>query len=315
MFITASTVDDLLHEVFEKLIQKGKVINPTRGEALELIGVLLELKNPRARVSRTETRGRMFSSLGELLWYLSKTNDLAFICYYLKDYETDSEDGQTIYGGYGPRLFRKNGKIDQVKNILKLLKERPNSRRAVIQLFDAEDIVKDRKEIPCTCTMQFLIRRGKLDMFTCMRSNDAFLGLSHDIFAFTMLQEIMARSLNVKLGRYKHAVGSLHLYKDREKAAKQYLDEGWQSKVPMPSMPKGDPWPSIKVLLDAESDIRNDRETKISTLNLSPYWADLLRLLQIYARYSAGRAKDKASIERLKQEMSSDVYMTYIERR
>ena len=59
-----------------------------------------------------------------------------------------------------------------------------------------------------------------------MRSNDAFKGLPHDVFCFTMLQEIFARTLGVHVGVYKHAVGSLHLYdKDRQKA-NQYLKEG-----------------------------------------------------------------------------------------
>jgi len=40
--------------------------------------------------------------------------------------------------------------------------------------------------------MQFMVRRRRLHLLTNMRSNDAFIGLPHDIFAFTMLQEIMA---------------------------------------------------------------------------------------------------------------------------
>ena len=43
-----------------------------------------------------------------------------------------------------------------------------------------------------------MIRSGQMDMITYMRSNDVFLGLPHDIFAFTMIQEIMARTLSVE---------------------------------------------------------------------------------------------------------------------
>ena len=60
-----------------------------------------------------------------------------------------------------------------------------------------------------------------------MRLNDALVGLPHDVFCFTMLQEIVARSLSVELGGYKHAVGSLHLYKTHVDAAHQFLEEGW----------------------------------------------------------------------------------------
>src|SRR5450759_4353018 len=118
--------------------------------------------------------------------------------------------------------------IRQIDNVINLLKKKSESRQAVIQLFDASDIVEVHKDIPCTCTLQFLIRQRRLNMITNMRSNDAFLGLPHDIFAFTMLQEIIARTLGVEMGTYKHAVGSLHLYDKNRNSAQQFLDEGWQ---------------------------------------------------------------------------------------
>src|ERR1043165_8344585 len=104
--------------------------------------------------------------------------------------------------------------IDQIAQVRKLLSdpERSPSRKAVIQLFNAEDISEDHEDVPCTCTLQFLLRKAGLDLFVSMRSNDAYRGLPHDVFAFTMLQEILARDLGKPVGRYKHAAGSLHLY-------------------------------------------------------------------------------------------------------
>ena len=93
--------------------------------------------------------------------------------------------------------------------MLSLLRDKSTSRRAVIQVFDAVDLTKPHKDIPCTCTLQLLLRDRRLHMLASMRSNDVFKGLPHDVFAFTMLQEIMARSLGVEIGTYKHAVGSL----------------------------------------------------------------------------------------------------------
>src|SRR5580704_9691399 len=237
MYLSDTTIDDLLHRVLKKLLECKKAIHPSRGPAKELTGVLLQLTNPRSRLSRTEKKGKVFSCLGELLWYLAKTNDLKFIKYYVSRYEKETDDGLTIHGGYGPRLFallRGDCKINQIESVLALLKKNPDSRRAVIQLFDAWDIADDtvpglrHKEIPCTCSLQFTVRKKRLYMFTTMRSNDAFVGLPHDVFTFTMLQEIMARSLGLELGRYKHFVGSLHLYEDNARDARQYLKEGYQ---------------------------------------------------------------------------------------
>lgn len=37
-----------------------------------------------------------------------------------------------------------------------------------------------------------------------MRSNDAYLGFPHDVFFFTMIQELVARSLGIRVGDYHH---------------------------------------------------------------------------------------------------------------
>lgn len=312
MFISAPTLDDLLRRVYEKLLRSKNRISPTKGPATELPGVLLRIANPRTRLSRTEKKGTLFSCLGELSWYLAGSRDVRFIGYYLPHYKEFSDDGKTVYGAYGPRMFGKVGPR-QVDNVINLLKKKSDSRQAVIQLFDASDIVDEHKDIPCTCTLQFLIRQNRLHMITNMRSNDAFLGLPHDVFAFTMLQEIVARSLDVELGTYKHAVGSLHLYDEHRPSAQQFLDEGWQSKVPMPPMPMGDPWEAISVLLSAESIIRKGHEIDFDTLGIDPYWVDLVRILQIF-QYTNNQDKI-GKVTQLKRKMHSNVYTPYINKR
>lgn len=312
MYISAPTLDDLLRRIYEKLLKSKNHIVPTKGPATELIGVLLNISDPRARLSRTEKKGTVFSCLGELLWYLAGTNSASFISYYLPDYIKHSDDGKTIYGGYGPRMCSKDGN-HQVKNVIKILEKKSESRQAVIQLFDAADIIEEHKDIPCTCTMQFMIRKGRLHMFTNMRSNDAFIGLPHDIFAFTMLQEIIARSLGVELGSYKHAVGSLHMYDENRTSAQQYLDEGWQSKISMPPMPFGNPWPALSKLLRAESVIRSGKEIDIEALKLAPYWADLVRILQIFQFTNNRETISRAT--QIKKKMSSSIYNPYINKR
>jgi thymidylate synthase len=312
MYISAQTLDDLLMRVITALLKSKSHTEPSRGPATELTGVLLKISNPRARLSRTEGRGLLFSCIGELLWYLARSNSLRFISYYAPRYSLDSDDGRTLYGAYGPRLYNMRG-VDQVSNVVNLLKSKPNSRRAVIQLFDAGDIAKHHKEIPCTCTLQFMVRGARLRMFTTMRSNDAFLGLPHDVFAFTMLQELIARKLGVELGEYKHAVGSLHLYDADRKRAQRLVNEGWQTTMqPMPPMPLGDPWSSIPKVLRAESAIRRHAKIDIRKLGFNDYWGDIVRLLEIYGNY---KDKKSSEIARLKREMSNPVYNTYIDKK
>ena len=93
-----------------------------------------------------------------------QTRELQFIEYYIEQYKQYA-DGDQVYGGYGPRLFDwKN--VNQLDNVIALLRRKPDSRQAVVQLFDAVDLVEEHKDIPCTCTLQFMIREDSLHMLT-----------------------------------------------------------------------------------------------------------------------------------------------------
>lgn len=309
MHFTTDTLDDALLRLYPQLLEAPKIDGATRGSNAELRGVTIEIVRPRARLSRTETRGKPFSALGELLWYLSKDNKLDFIVPFVPAYKCETEDGETVYGGYGPRLFRQRGH-NQVTNVLELLRKRPTTRRALIQIFNAEDLSEHHKEIPCTTTLQFLQRDGNLEMITTMRSNDAYKGLPHDVFCFTMLQEILARSLGCEIGPYRHFAGSMHLYDDDRNDAVRLTEEGFQSRIEMPSMPHGDPWPAIAKVMDALERIRANHAVDASSFGVDPYWSDLIRLLQVFAATG-----DAATIAILRKDMTSDCYKHYIDSR
>lgn len=278
MFIKGDTVDDLLKKVFKEILENGTDAEPTKGKTKELSGVLLKLNNPLGRISRTEGKGTIFSCLGELLWYLSGSNQLNQIRYYIQDYHKFSDDGKTIFGAYGPKLFGADG---QIPAVIKSLQQRSSTRKAVVQLFSSSDIKSHHNDVPCTCTLQFLVREGKLSLYTSMRSNDAFKGLPHDIFAFTMLQELAARKLGLPMGEYGHFVTSLHLYLDDLERVELFQNEGWQEKVYMAHMPEGDQTSNVLRLLKHERELR--LLNKIASKKHSDdYWKDLSSLLEIF---------------------------------
>jgi thymidylate synthase len=310
-YFEAETLDDAMRHAFHEILRRGDPVRPRKGPNLEITGVTLEISNPRARLSRTETRGKPFGCLGELCWYLAGANDVEFIAYYLSRYREFDEGGR-IFGAYGPRLFDWRGGLSQLRNVTDILKSRPQSRQAVVQLFDAGDIADDHKDVPCTCTLQFLIRRDGLSLLTHMRSNDAYIGLPHDVFCFTMLQEIVARELNLDVGAYKHMVGSLHIYETDVERARQFLNEGWQSTdEAMPQMPSGDPWPGVRILLDAEQLIRaGDRYDDSMLDGVDPYWADLVRLLQLHR---CRKNDDPAGVSAIRERISK-AYSPFVDR-
>lgn len=156
--------------------------------------------------------------------------------------------------------------------------------------------------------MQFLPRKGKLNLAVTMRSNDVYVGFPGDIFAFTFIQEIVARSIGLDIGKYSHFVGSLHLYDKDEPRARKYLDEGFQTPVSMPHMPKGDPSASLAWLLKTEESIRMGNP-EYDEPNIESYWLDLARLLRIKMLYDHQKMRQ---LIKTKDEMASPAYNTFI---
>jgi thymidylate synthase len=93
---------------------------------------------------------------------------------------------------------------------------KPETRQAVCSLWRPSDLVNafrgDKKDLPCTLTLQFILRSGKLNLIVNMRSNDVWLGLPYDAWAWCSIQQLVADALDVELGWYQHQAGSLHVY-------------------------------------------------------------------------------------------------------
>jgi thymidylate synthase len=299
------SLDDLMRAAIEAVFAHGEAVSPTKGPNHELRGVTLQLTKPRARLSRSESRGKVFSALGELIWYLSGSNATDQIAHYIPRYR-DYDEGGVIFGGYGPRL---RGGADQLTTVMRLLREKPSTRRAVIQLFDGTDLLEDHADVPCTCTLQFLARAAGLDLIVYMRSNDAFIGLPHDVFCFSMIQELVAQAVGVELGQYVHVVGSLHLYERDVEDARRFLAEGYHETNEMPPMSSVDPIASVDEICAVEARLRSASDPLAVALPSDQYWADLARLLLVFELARHGRADEIPSVA---NQMSADVYKLHI---
>lgn len=311
MHLKAESLDDLLRRLLPKLISTKKgLVRSSRGANYERIGVILTLTNPRSRLSRSFRRSQLFSALGETAWYLKGSDSLKFITYYIQRYKSEAPSGSSsVPAAYGPRL-RRSDDIDQLGNVIELLRTNSGTRRAAIQILKASDI--GTPYVPCTCTLQFLVRSRKLHMMTHMRSNDAYIGLPHDVFSFTMIQEIVARELNLELGEYKHSVASMHIYEGDIGAAETYIADGFQQSLSMPAMPLGSQTEQIREFLKIESSIRRKVRTDLDRTTLNSYWLDLARLLRIY-RFA--KDHDIRGMNRQREKISSRFYDQYIDTR
>lgn len=316
MFIEGRYIDEILRPLYEHLSNSTDTFSAGKGKGHDLLAPKIILKNPRARISATQTRGRLISGLAELCWYLSGSSELEHIRYYLPKYPPDGVKGK-LRDAYGPRLIGSGDfgyKADQINRVIAKLKAKPDSRRAVISILESSDLEPSMQEAPCTVALQFIRRRERLHLIAMMRSNDAYLGFSHDLFCFTMIQEIVARALGIRVGEYHHFATSLHLYERDMQHIKRYMNEGFQNPTfAMPKMPSGDQRSELKRFIETEAEIRSGKITEASQVKLSNYWKDLALVLLRYADTKSRRGTEH--LENNFANISHDFYRNFFTRK
>jgi thymidylate synthase len=216
MKITADSLDELWCETIKQLVEVGMPHSSRDGDTYESLNANLILTDPTRIIMKSPSRkfSRRYA-MAELLWYLSGAKE-GWIKHYAPQYERFLDDGYA-HGAYGWRMRMRSG--DQLTKTIEMLKRDPDTRRAVMQFYAADiDLDATQKDIPCTLTLQFIVRQSHLHLIVSMRSNDAWLGLPNDVFCFAALQQIVAGLAGFNVGTYFHNAGSMHLYtRDFEK--------------------------------------------------------------------------------------------------
>lgn len=169
-----------------------------------------------------------FFHLFEAIWMLSGSNNIKPLeLFSSKIASFCSDDGVTANGAYGYRWRNyssgdpNEADVDQLDILIEHLRKNPNSRRAVLQMWNVRDDlckVDVTKDVCCNTAIYFSIGTTEdgnkcLNMSITNRSNDLILGLlGANYVHFTVLQEYIARSLGVKVGAWFHFTNNLHVY-------------------------------------------------------------------------------------------------------
>jgi thymidylate synthase len=203
-----------------QVISDGKLTSPRGIDTLEIIGGQFVLPSMMTPVLTVPYRnlGYRFAA-AEAWWILSGSNKLKDIVPFAKNMAKYSDDGIHLNGAYGPKI------VDQIPYVVKCLKRDNNSRQAVINIWRERPGLS--KDIPCTLSMQFLLREGILHTIVSMRSSDIWMGLPYDTFSFSMVSAYIASMLRdycYRLGSLTITAGSQHLYTTNEDAAKHIVD-------------------------------------------------------------------------------------------
>ena len=118
--------------------------------------------------------------------------------------------------------------IDQMSEVLKQLKQTPDSRRMIVSAWNVSDIPR-MALAPCHAFFQFYVADDKLSCQLYQRSADLFLGVPFNIASYALLTLMIAQVTGLKPGDFVHTFGDLHLYANHLEQAKLQL-----SRTPRP---------------------------------------------------------------------------------
>lgn len=177
------------------------------------------------------------SIIYELLWFLKGDTNV----HYLQEHgvriwnEWADENGELgpVYGHqWRSWPDYKGGTIDQIQNVLNLIKNSPDSRRMIVSAWNVAEVEKMALP-PCHTMFQFYVADGRLSLQLYQRSADTFLGVPFNIASYALLLMMMAQVTGLKAGDFIHTTGDTHLYTNHLEQARLQLT---RTPRPLPTM-------------------------------------------------------------------------------
>ena len=203
----------------------------------------------------------------ELLWFLAGDTNKKHL--QEKNVHIWDEWGDDETGELGPVYGHQwrawdtydGGHIDQIANVVDLIKNHPDSRRILVNAWNVAQV--DQMALPpCHCLFQFYVANGKLSCQLYQRSADVFLGVPFNIASYALLTMMLAQVCGLEPGEFVHTTGDTHLYLNHMDQVKEQLSRTPRALPTMHLNPEVkdifafkiedftlegyDPWPAIK---------------------------------------------------------------------
>ena len=167
------------------------------------------------------------SIIYELLWFLAGDTNVKYL----------NDHGITIWnewaddlGDLGPVYGQQwrswpapdGGAIDQIANVVSMIRKSPDSRRLIVSAWNPADV--DKMALPpCHCLFQFYVAKGRLSCQLYQRSADVFLGVPFNIASYALLTLMVAQVTKLQPGEFIHTFGDAHLYLNHLEQARLQL--------------------------------------------------------------------------------------------
>ena len=188
------------------------------------------------------------SIIYELLWFLRGDTNVRWLQEHgVRIWNEWADENGELGPVYGHQWRAwpdyKGGTIDQIKNVVRQIRETPDSRRMIVNAWNVAEV--DSMALPpCHTMFQFYVADGRLSLQLYQRSADTFLGVPFNIASYALLLQMMAQVTGLKAGDFIHTTGDTHLYLNHLDQARLQLT---RTPRPLPVMKIN---PDVKDLFD-----------------------------------------------------------------
>ncbi|MEK4427663.1 thymidylate synthase [Paenibacillus sp. FSL M7-0802] len=157
----------------------------------------------------------------EMLWiYQQGSNDVQWLNDRgIKIWDEWKLPDGTIGEAYGAQIKKHN----QINKLINELKNNPQSRRMVIDLWAVADLDK-MSLTPCMFNHIADVNDGKLNWHTTIRSSDVALGLPYNIAQTAILVHMIAQVAGLQVGELMIAITNAHLYEQHYEPIKEIFN-------------------------------------------------------------------------------------------
>ena len=173
------------------------------------------------------------SIIYELLWFLRGDTNVRYLNEHgvtiWNEWADENGDLGRVYGAQWRDWRGENGaRVDQIDRIVSELKTNPNSRRLIVNAWNAAEIQKMALP-PCHVLFQFRVQDGELSCQLYQRSADLFLGVPFNIASYSLLTLMVAQVCHLRPGDFVHTFGDLHVYRNHLEQAREQLSRSCRS--------------------------------------------------------------------------------------
>ena len=204
---------DLLEHVLKEGVKKE---DRTGTGTISIFGHQMRFNMENGFPLLTTKKLHLKSIIHELLWFLKGDTNAGYlqkngVRIWNEWADTDGNLGH-IYG-YQWRSWPdyEGGHIDQISDVVRAIKENPDSRRIIVSSWNVGDL-KNMNLPPCHAFFQFYVADGRLSLQLYQRSADIFLGVPFNIASYALLLMMMAQATGLKAGDFVHTLGDAHIY-------------------------------------------------------------------------------------------------------